>query len=91
MNFLSFLVILVFRTLGTHELFFSQDFMLDPTCVQITGLLRFERLDMLHKIGTEFYIFTPLLTPDRIIAGQRSQFLRIGEKIFRDTSSDKHG
>ena len=70
---------------------FSTRIIFAPTCVQITELWRYEPLDKLHKIGTEFYIFTPLLTPDRIIAGQRSQFLRIGEKIFRDTSSDKHG
>ena len=64
----------------TLELIFGSWILLDPTCVHIIELLRYERLDKLHKIGTEFYIFTPLLTPDRIIAGQRSQFLRIGEK-----------
>lgn len=75
-------------TLGLNS--FSARIILAPTCVQITELWRYEPLDKLHKIGTEFYIFTPLLTPDRIIAGQRSQFLRIGKK-YSDTSSDKHG
>ena len=77
--------------LYTLELIFGSRILLDPTCVHIIELLRYERLDKLHKIGTEFYIFTPLLTPGQDNSRPKITISEDRKKIFRDTSSDKHG